>query len=251
MKEGISNLLITYPVIVFGSTGYIGRSFVRLCSKLGIFTIGVSRTENSACSISKLVNFIDSNSIDKLWLDIGEDTMKRCAIVFCHRARVDYIDNKSSIDSITVEVNPYLSLSRYLSNSNKSCKISIVSVTSNASMKFARELDPTYHISKHAQIGAAKSLGYVQCSSEVYSNVLSFGDLRDSSLRKHSDYHLKLHGEIRKVSGYNEVATKKELVRFMLLLCEAHRLGISGQTITIDKGLGSLSQDSILRYYSN
>jgi NAD(P)-dependent dehydrogenase (short-subunit alcohol dehydrogenase family) len=236
-------------IVVFGSSGFIGRAVCDLAKKKSIKTIGVGRTKNKACNSSYEANFANLLELEKVIQAIVAESNSMPAFVFCQRynATTSRDPETDWLSMLSVELNPYFAMKNFLVKSSLLETINIVSVTSKSALISAQDVDYAYHVTKGAQRAAAESLDTLPSSLNIYSNIVAFGDIVDNSRYAHDDYHVGLFSNLRTHTAGRPVPSANSVSEAVLFLCEANRRGISGQTLLVDAGLSNISQESILR----
>jgi len=236
-------------IVVFGSSGFIGGAICDLAEKLCIKTIGVGRTKNKACNSSYRVNFSNLLELEKVIQEIVGKSNSMPAFVFCQRYNATNPRDPETdwLNMLSVELNPYIAMKNFLVKSNLLEAINIVSITSKSAFVSAQDVDYSYHVTKGAQRAAAESLDTLTSSLNIYSNIVAFGDIVDNSRLTHDEYHTALFSNLRAHTAGRSIPSASSVSETALFLCEASRLGISGQTIFVDAGLSNISQESVLR----
>jgi len=238
-------------IAIFGSTGRIGTEVCKLLKKEGIHVIGIGRSINSSCSSSIKADFINYES---LFQELkGLTAINISAVVFCHRYRIK--GNKELSEDFTecmnIEMNPFLAIKQYLDSSNTfTGPINIVTVTSNASRRWAIDVDYAYHIIKSAQLTAGLALGALENDRSTFSNAISIGEVVDNRIGTHSNYHETLYKNISSCLQIQSMTNINNIARAVLILCSADKLAMNGQILNIDSGLSSITQESIIRINS-
>lgn len=239
----------TNTIVVYGSNGLVGKAVCTEALRIGYDVIGLSRTKNNTCTKSIEIDFLNYDRLIKITQDlIGEHNIPP-AFVFCHRSRVasNLSEAEALLQATAIDIYPYLALKEELNKTKRKGNINVVTVTSNAAFRYAQDVNFGYHVTKHAQIAAAISLASVSSSLDIFSNIVSFGEVVDNSKQEHDPYHRKLFNTISRCSSDRPVPTIVNVATATIMLCKASSIGICGQTFIIDSGLSSITQESIIR----
>lgn len=239
-------------LVVYGSTGLIGREVVKQARECGYSTIGIARTSNKFCDVNYSVDFLDFDRLQLVTNEVLTKGNEPVSIVFCHRSRDLSSVGHSQIErfryELDITLNPYIATETTISTLACDAQINIVTVTSNAGAAYAQDTRYSYQIVKAAQISAACGLAYSSSVSlGVYSNIVRFGEAIDENRQTHDEYHSRLFEELRRQNGGRPVATVKNIGRVVMLLCDADKLAVNGQEIIVDGGISKVTQESIVR----
>jgi len=240
-------------VVVFGSTGLVGKAVCLEAQSAGYHVIGLSRTTCQNCSESIQIDFFDFNHLAEVTSEIlARDNLPK-AFVFCHRSRIsaNVCQADALLQSTAVDIYPYLALQAGLINSNRKGAVNIVTVTSNAGFRYAQDVGYSYHITKHAQVAASIGLSLVPSSLDIFSNIVSFGEAIDNSIQDHDLLHRKLFAGLSRCALGKAVPSIDNIAKAVVMLCKASSFGVCGQTLTIDSGLSILTQESLVRLFTN
>lgn len=236
-------------IVVYGSTGLVGKAVCDEAQKIGYQVIGLSRTKNSTCEESIEIDFLDYKHLAKTTQElIGREKIPD-AFVFCHRSRISshLSEADALLQSTSIDIYPYLALNEALKTTDRKGSLSIVTVSSNAAFRFAQDVNYMYHITKHAQVAASIGLSSVLSSLIIFSNVVSFGEAIDNSKQDHDPYHRKLFTTLSRCASGRPVPTIDNVAMAAVMLCKASSFGICGQTLVIDSGLSNITQESVIR----
>ena len=236
-------------IVVYGSTGLVGKAVCDEAQKIGYQVIGLSRTKNSICEESIEIDFLDYEHLAKTSQElIGRENIPD-AFVFCHRSRISshLSEADALLQSTAIDIYPYLALNEALKTTDRRGSLNIVTVTSNAAFRFAQDVNYMYHITKHAQVAASKGLSSALSSLDIFSNVVSFGEVVDHSKQDHDPYHKKLFTTLSRCSSDRPVPSIENVAKTAVMLCKASSFGLCGQTLVIDSGLSGITQESLVR----
>jgi len=236
-------------IAVYGSTGLVGKAVCDTAQKIGYQVIGISRTRNNICEESIKIDFLDYEHLAKTAQDlIGRENIPD-AFVFCHRSRVSshLSEADALLQSTAIDIYPYLALKEALKTTERKGSLNIVTVTSNAAFRFAQDVNYTYHVAKHAQVAASFGLCLAPSSLDIFSNVVSFGEAIDHSKQDHDPYHKKLFTALSCCNLGRPVPSIENVATAAVMLCKASSFGLCGQTLVIDSGLSSITQESLVR----
>jgi len=236
-------------IVVYGSTGLVGKAVCDEAQRTGHQVIGLSRTKNNKCDESIEIDFLDYECLVKTTEELISRSNIPKAFVFCHRARISssLAEADSLLQSTGIDIYPYLALHQALKTTKRKSPLNIVTVTSNAAFRFAQDVNYLYHITKHAQVAASFALSLAPSSLDVFSNVVSFGEAIDHSKQDHDPYHQKLFNTLSRCSSDRPMPTIKNVAKTAVILCNASSFGLCGQTLVIDAGLSGITQESIVR----
>lgn len=236
-------------IVVYGSTGLVGKAVCVEAQRNGCQVIGLSRTRSKACSESIEIDFLDYEHLAKTAQElIGRENIPD-AFVFCHRSRISshLSEADALLQSIAIDIYPYLALKDALKKIDRKGSLNIVTVTSNAAFRFAQDVNYMYHITKHAQVAASFGLSSAPTSLDVYSNVVSFGEVIDNSKQDHDLFHRQLFPILSRCSSDRPVPSIENVAKVAVMLCKASSFGFCGQTLVIDSGLSNITQESVVR----
>ena len=238
-------------LILFGGTGTLGNKFVRMQKRKNFRVIEIGKKQHGENSKHIFANYESYIDIEEALRDIqiSNDT----AIVFAHRAR----DNskkriqKSFYKTIQAELNPYIAIYEFINErvNKEQPNINIVSITSTSSQKGAYDVPFDYHVIKAAQRAAARSLVYCK-KGNIFSNIVRFGEALDHRRDVHSEFCSSLFSNAEEILRGKQLPSFAQISSVVLMLCEANRYAINGQVLTVDSGLGLLSNEFILREHS-
>ena len=235
-------------LIIFGATGKLGKRVCKVALSMDYKIIEVGRKKELEKSDFYEADYQDFNSVLSTLNKVKLEEVS--AIVFAHRASLD--KNKSEEDfysSLKIELNPYRAVKKALCMNTKqrNSPLCIVTLTSSAQTGGAYDVDHQYHIIKAAQVAASKGLAYMS-TTEIYSNVVRFGEAIDESRASHSSYCNNLFKNAEKIMPGKALPKMMQIASLAVLLCRANELCISGVEIDIDSGLDSLSGAYFLRH---
>ena len=242
----------TATIIVYGSNGLVGKAVCTEALRIGYDVIGLGRTKNNACTKSIEIDFLNYDHLAEITHDLIEERNIAAAFVFCHRSRVasNLSEAEALLQATAIDIYPYLALKEELNKTKRKGSLNVVTVTSNAAFRYAPDVNFDYHVTKHAQIAASIGLASVSSSLDIYSNIVSFGEVVDNSKQEHDPYHRQLFNTMRRCSSSRPVPTIGNVATATIMLCKASSIGICGQTLVIDSGLSSITQESIVRLLS-
>ena len=236
-------------IVVYGSTGLIGKAVCQEAHKIGYQVIGLSRTKNKTCEESIEIDFLNYEHLAKTTQELISRENIPNAFVFCHRSRVSshLSEAEALLQSTAIDIYPYLALKEALKGSKRKGVLNIVTVTSNAGFRFAQDVKYMYHITKHAQVAAAIGLSSAPFSLNIFSNVVTFGEAIDQSKQDHDPYHRQLFTTLKRCTSGRPVPSIDNVAKAAVMLCKASSVGICGQTLVIDSGLSNITQESVVR----
>jgi enoyl-[acyl-carrier-protein] reductase (NADH) len=245
----IPNQASPATIVVYGSTGLVGKAVCTEAQRIGYEVIGLSRTKNNTCTESIEIDFLNYHSLARITQDLIGASSIPVAFVFCHRSRV--ASHLSEVDALlqatAIDIYPYLALKEELNKTKRRGSLNVVTVTSNAAFRFAQDIDFGYHVTKHAQIAASIGLASLPSSLDIFSNIVSFGEVVDNSKQEHDSYHRDLFTTLSRCASGRPVPSIVNVAKAAVMLCKASSFGICGQTLVIDSGLSSITQESIVR----
>ena len=238
-------------ILIFGHSGYIGKSVVNLANSKNLSIIGVGRKKGCIVDNFYSCDYKDYDCISKVLAELDFNDLS--SIVFCQRARNK--DGNTLVENfheeMAIELNPYLAVKKRLQTKiERTNALNIVSLTSNAAFRPALDVRFNYQIIKSAQQMAGISLGYLKTAFPVYSNIISFGEIKNSDISIHSDWHNKLFDLINLTLPGKDIISSRKIAEMILLLCNADQLGLNGQVLYADSGLHRLSNESLLRAHT-
>ena len=240
-------------ILIFGASGFIGQTICELAAERGIKVVNIGRSNGKNMDTFVECNYSDYKSVDEAIKSI--DMNQISAVIFCQRGRLSKTTQKSNyiVTPLTVELNPYLAIHDYIIDreTKRSTTLNIVTITSNAATRPAYDVDYEYEIIKSAQKMAGLALGFRKTNFPVYSNIISFGEISNNKIERHSEWHEKLFGLIKKASGGKTVVDAHRVGSLALMLCSASQLGLNGEVLHAENGLGKISNESILRQRVN
>lgn len=245
-----SNLELTgNSIVVYGATGLVGKAVCLQAHNAGYDVISLGRTKCEKSSDSFKIDFSDYSNLVEITMELLSRVALPKALVFCHRSRTPphICDADALLLSTAIEINPYLALKEVLQKTSRKGTLNIVTVSSNAAIRYATDVDFKYHIIKHAQVAASIGLSLIPTSLRIFSNVVSFGEVIDSSKKEHDLQHRKLFARLSRFTLNKSVPSIFDVAKVAIMLCEAHNMRICGQTLTVDSGLSSLTQESLVR----
>lgn len=248
MKQSISGSSGD-SVVVYGSTGFVGRIVCHEAQNAGYSVISLGRTKCRNSSESIEIDYSSYNYLLEATADLLlRDNLPK-AFIFCHRSRVSpqICDADALLLSTIVEINPYHALKEALIKTRRNGALNIVTVTSNAAFRYAEDVHFNYHIIKHAQVAASIGLSMIPSSLHVFSNVVSFGEIINTERKEHDLHHKRLFAWLSRCSLNKSVPSINDLARAVITLCKADSMGICGQILTVDSGLSCLTQEFLVR----
>jgi len=236
-------------IVVYGSTGLVGKAVCHEAQSAGYRVIGCSRTKCQNSSESIEIDFSNYSHLLEATANLLSTGKLPRAIIFCHRSRVSpqVCDADALLLSTTVEINPYLALKEILTKTKRKGVLNIITLTSNAAFRYAKDVHFNYHIIKHAQVAATIGLSLIPSSLHVFSNVVSFGEIINSSRKEHDLHHKRLFAGLSRCTLNKNVPSINDVAKAAIMLCKASSMGICGQTLTIDSGLSCLTQEFLVR----
>lgn len=236
-------------IVVYGSTGLVGKAVCDEAQRTGHQVIGLSRTRNNKCDESVEIDFLDYEHLVKTAKELISRSNIPKAFVFCHRSRISSGLSEADVllQSTAIDIYPYLALHEALKTTERKGPFNIVTVTSNAAFRFAQDVNYQYHITKHAQVAASVGLSSAASSLDIFSNVVCFGEAIDHSQQHHDQYHQKLFHNLSRCSSDRPVPTIRNVAKTAVILCDASSFGLCGQTLVIDSGLSGITQESVVR----
>ena len=239
-------------ILVYGATGLVGKAVCAEAIRLKWQVIGLCRNKCHGTSSSIEVNFTDYERLLDITAELLTGEVLPTSLIFCHRARINTDICKAStlLKMAAIEINPYLAVKEALEGTTKKGVVNIVTVTSNAGFKIAKDVDYSYQIIKSAQVAAAIGLSQISSTVKVYSNVVSFGEAVDNSKSEHDAYHKRIFNMLNQFTSRRPMATISNIAKMALVLANADTLGVCGQTITVDSGLNCQSNESMARILS-
>jgi len=239
-------------VVIYGPTGFVGRAICLQAHNAGYKVIGIGRNKSQTSCESIEADFSVYSSLVEATSNLLSRSELPKALIFCHRSRMSsrLSEADALLQSTAIEINPYLALKQGLENSSRKGALNIVTVTSNAAFRYAQDVYYNYHIVKHAQVAASIGLSLIPTTLQVFSNVISFGEAADTSKREHDHQHKRLFSMLSGFTLNKPVPTIDDIARAAIMFCDANSMGLSGQTLTVDSGLGCLTQESLARSFN-
>lgn len=235
-------------LLIFGDTGYIGNHIVRNANLFNYYTIGFSSSKTSLASSHIQVDFSQSDLLFQALLQLYPFDFD--SIVFAHRSRPN-----ESLDIATqflIELNPFLVVNRYLQSHSLAKPIRLFTFSSISSSSLDPRLHYSYPILKSAAQSAALNIGLdAQTPHHVYSNILRFGELINSSLTHHTPAKQKTFQHPNRLLPHLSYPTLDTLTNLLFTFISASQICINRQVLTVDSGINSFSSDYILSTSSN
>lgn len=240
-------------ILIFGASGYIGQIICKLAVSNGIHTINIGRSNANYIDTFIKCDYSDYASLSDAVEIVGLGELQ--SIIFCQRGRFKdaKLQESKLYQPLVAELNPYLTVKNLITKNNigRSEPLNIVSITSNAASRPAYDIDYEYEILKSAQKMAGIALGFIKSDFPIYSNVISFGEILNKNINKHTRWHEELFRLIKLTSGGKKVVDSDAVASLALLLCSASEMGLNGETLHADHGLGRISNESLLRQINN
>ena len=239
-------------VVIYGSTGFVGKAVCLQAHNAGYKVISLGRTKCPASCESIETDFSVYSSLVEATSNLLSRAVLPKAFIFCHRSRMSpqISEADALLQSTAIEINPYLALKQGLEKTSRRGTINIVTVTSNAAFRYAQDVYYNYHIVKHAQVAASIGLSLIPTSLHVFSNVVSFGEVVDRSKKEHDLQHKRLFSRLSRFTLNKQVPSLNDIARAAIMLCDANSMGLSGQTLIVDSGLSCLTQESLARTFN-
>jgi NAD(P)-dependent dehydrogenase (short-subunit alcohol dehydrogenase family) len=241
-------------LIIVGATGYVGSAITNEARKDGHKVISIGRSPNQLAHYNYIADFSSYKSSVRAFESSFSQHGSVDAVIYSHRARsgmnLKHLCAKELCKLLEVELTPYLCLRSVIQEEYLQVPLRVLTITSHASKAFANDTCYQYHIVKHAQVAASLGLSFLGLPVPVYSNILSFGELKDDFLAEdaHDSARIGLFAEYAKAVYPRPIPTLSSLARLAINMCMIDQL--CGQTISLDSGLGITSPESLLRSYA-
>ena len=235
-------------ILVYGSSGRVGSSIVSEAKSKGMFVIGIGRKHTS------LVDYhvsSDMANIDEV-IDRTEEVFMQfepMSVVFAHRSRADKSeeDFPNTVQCLSDSLLPVFALRDVIEKTAQKRDVSVVTVGSTVGKSYSNDTDFSYHVNKAAVTSASLMLGYLKSNLRVYSNMVLFGEAKDTRIPEDSRYHSSLYNSISTTLN-KPVSTIQSISRLCVILAaHAADLQISGQELIVDSGLSKMNIESLFR----
>ena len=232
-------------IIIFGSSGKLGKAITSKAHKFGFDVIGIGRNKDENCKKYHQVDYLDFLNLKKeVYSSFDYDPS---AFIFAHRSRLKI--NPSNLDfynSLKTELNPYLALHETIEKIKLRYCINTVTVSSNAALKLNYDINNYYHIIKSTTLSAGLSLALSSNHKKVFSNAVIFGEVSNNSLNNNSNEKERIFNSMKKINS-NTLTDIADVSNLILTLCSANELKLSGQVISSDGGFNNISNESLIR----
>lgn len=233
-------------IIVFGTTGTVGSAICDEAKNQGYEIIGIGRSKNENCIESFQLDFKDIMHLNENINKIDPINLK--GIIFCHRARTIVEEKRKSLfEALEIELNPIYAIKDYLENINLKDAINIVTITSTAGNKINLDINYNYHVVKGSALCAGLSLALLKTNKCIFSNALCIGEIKNTRIKEHSKHKKAIFSALESIITTKNIVSTKDIAKQSLELCNANKYNLNGQIISLDGGLGNISQDSIVR----